>query len=387
MSVTALLVAMAPAFASPPAVRTLRVPDHGMQPQLALDRDGTLHLIYLTGDAQASDSNYLRIPSAGVISFADHAPVRVNTHAGSALAIGTIRGPHLSLGRNGMVHVAWMGSVSSEPKAPARQAPMLYTRSHPNGSFEPERNLITKYVGLDGGGTVAADAEGNVYVAWHAPAVPKADEASRRVFVARSSDDGTTFAAEEPIADDPLGACGCCGMELLAPPGGAVVGLFRTATRQVRRDTRAFVFQRTLDHHWSATLDPAETGTCQMSTYALADVPADVPADHQFLAAWETLGRVRFGMYSYRDLAKAHPHDVPGAERDSKHPTIAVDKGGNILIAWAVGTGWQKGGSVAWQMFDKQLTPIAGARGQAGGLPAHSRPAAFAGSGGFVVVY
>jgi hypothetical protein len=261
---------------------------------------------------------------------------------------------------------------------------MLYTRSREGGTFEPERNLITKYVGLDGGGTVAADDRGNVYVAWHAPAVPKGDEATRRVFVARSTDDGATFAREEPISDEPLGACGCCGMELLASPGGAVVGLFRTATQQVHRDTRAFLFQGSLDRHWSATLDPAETGTCQMSTYALAEVPAR----HQFIAAWETLGRIRFGVYSYRDMTTTdHPHDVPAAERSSKHPAVAIDKDGNVLVAWAVGTGWQRGGSVAWQVFDRELKPIAGARGTADGLPAWSRPAAFPASNGFVVLY
>jgi hypothetical protein len=383
MSIAALLIAMAPAIAAPPQVRTLRVPNNGVQPQLALDRDGTLHLIYLTGPAQSADINYLRTPTAGVVRFADHAPVRVNTHPGSALAIGTIRGPHLSLGRNGIVHVAWMGSANSDPKAPGKQAPMLYTRSRPDGTFEPERNLITKYAGLDGGGTVAADDRGNVYVAWHAPAEPKGDEASRRVFIARSTDDGATFAPEESLADEPLGACGCCGMALLAPPGGAVVGLFRTAHLQVHRDTRAFVFQGTLQRHWGGTLDPSETGTCQMSTYALADVPAQ----HQFLAAWETLGRIRFGVYSYKDVMTDHPHDVPGAERNSKHPTIALDNEGNALVAWSVGTGWQKGGSVAWQIFDRHLKPIPGARGVADGLPAWSCPAAFASSTGFVVVY
>lgn len=382
--VAAVLLAITSASAAPPEVRTLRVPDNGTQPQLALDRDGTFHLIYLTGDPNASNINYVRTQIADVVSFADHAPVRVNAHPGSALAIGTIRGPHLSVGRNGIVHVAWMGSAKSEPKAPGKQAPMLYTRSRPDGSFEPERNLITKHVGLDGGGTVAADDQGNVYVAWHAPGVAKGAEASRRVFVARSTDDGATFAPEEPIIDKLLGACGCCGMELLAPPGGAVVGLFRTATKQVHRDTRAFLFQGTLDRHWSATLEPSETSTCQMSTYALADVRGR----HQFIAAWETLGRIRFGVYSYRDVTADRAHDVPGADRNSKHPAVAIDKDGNVLIAWAVGTGWQKGGSVAWQVFDRDLKPIPGTAGTADGLPAWSRPAAFAApGGGFVVVY
>lgn len=367
-----------------PRVQTVRVPDAGLQPQCALDQHGIVHLIYLTGDAQAADITYVRTTD-NKLSFSE--PIRVNTTPGSALAIGTIRGPHLSLGHNGIVHVAWMGSGKSQPKAPGKQAPMLYTRLLPGKQkFEPERNLITKYVGLDGGGTVAADPNGNVYVAWHAPSVPKGDESTRRVFVARSTDDGATFAPEEPINDDNLGACGCCGMELLASPGGAVIGLFRTATEQVHRDTRAFLFQGTLERHWGGTLDPAKTGTCQMSTYALADI---LP-EHRFVAAWETLGKIRFGVYSYRSTTSDHPHDVPGAERKSKHPAVAVDAKGNILIAWAEGTGWEKGGAVAWQMFDRELHPVPDAHGRADGLPAWSRPAVAAlrdDDAGFVVIY
>lgn len=53
---------------------------------------------------------------------------------------------------------------------------MLYTRLNDAGDgFEPQRNVIQKRPGLDGGGSIAADAEGNVYVAWHAPNVNKGE--------------------------------------------------------------------------------------------------------------------------------------------------------------------------------------------------------------------
>ena len=370
------------AFAQPD-VRTVRVPHDGVQPRLAVGSDGVVHLIYLTGDAQSSDVNYVRATGGGGgLTFGE--PLRVNTYPGSALAVGTIRGPHLALGKNGRVHVAWMGSAKAQPKAPGKQAPMLYTRLGDDGRFEPERNLVTKFAGLDGGGTVAADPKGNVYVAWHAPGVPRGHESTRRVFIARSSDDGATFAPEQPVTDEGVGACACCGMQLLAPPGGAVVGLFRTATDQTQRDTHAFLFQGAFDRRWGGTLDPAQSATCMMSTYALADVPAH----HRFVAAWETLGRIRFGVYPYRDIRVGRPRDVPGAERDAKHPTVAVDRQGKFLIAWAEGTGWERGGSVAWQVFDRELRPVPNAAGRADGLPAWSRPAAFAEpQGGFVVVY
>jgi hypothetical protein len=291
----------------------------------------------------------------------------------------------MALGRDGVVHIAWMGSETAEPRKPHQGAPMLYTRLKEGGAFEPERNLVTTWPGLDGGGTVAADDAGNVYVAWHAPNKLNGPEWSRRVWVARSRDDGATFSAEVPLdSDEGLGVCACCGMELLAPTSDLLVGIYRTAHEQVHRDTRAFVIRDFAERRFAATLDPAETGTCQMSTYALAKMPT---GDH-FVAAWETLGQIRFGVYLLADPKASAPCEIPGAARDSKHPAVAIDANGNILIAWAVGTGWQKGGSVAWQVFDRTLKPIDGTSGRADGLPAWSRPAAYAApKGEFVVVY
>ena len=72
-------------------------------------------------------------------------------------------------------HVAWMGSNQAEPKADGGTAtPMLYSRLDDAGTcFEPQRNIIQAHPGLDGGGSVAADPLGNVYVTWHAPIVER----------------------------------------------------------------------------------------------------------------------------------------------------------------------------------------------------------------------
>jgi len=87
----------------------------------------------------------------------------------------------MALGRNGRVHVAWNGSAAATPMGPVnaesgrRESSMLSSRLKDDGTgFEPERSLMTHTFGLDGGGTVAADADGNVYVAWHgkAPGAP-----------------------------------------------------------------------------------------------------------------------------------------------------------------------------------------------------------------------
>ena len=65
---------------------------------------------------------------------------------------------------------------------------------------------------------------------------------------------------------------------------------------------------------------------------------------------------------------------------------LAVDEGGHILLAWAEGTGWQKGGSLAWQVFDEGLKPLAASRGSAPDVPVWSFGAVAATADGFVIV-
>src|SRR5207302_9883308 len=102
-----------------------------------------------------------------------------------------------ALAKNARVPVAWTGSTKAEPKAPGGVTPMIYTRLNDAGTaFEPERSLITSAVGLDGGGSVAADDSGNVYVAWHAPEPQTRGEANRRVWVARSTDEAKPSVGE-----------------------------------------------------------------------------------------------------------------------------------------------------------------------------------------------
>jgi hypothetical protein len=79
------------------------------------------------------------------------------------------------------------------PESGQRGAPMLYSRLSVDGTkFDPERSLMTHTFGLDGGGTIAADSSGNVYVAWHgkAPGAAKG-ETGRQVWIAISHSSAT----------------------------------------------------------------------------------------------------------------------------------------------------------------------------------------------------
>src|SRR5436190_13192365 len=105
-------------------VQSIKTPNGGLQPQAVIDSRGVIHLIYLYGDPAAAEIGYVR-KSPGASDFSP--PIRVNSHAGSAIALGTVRGAHLALGKSDRIHVAWNGSSKAEPKGPHNSAPMLYT--------------------------------------------------------------------------------------------------------------------------------------------------------------------------------------------------------------------------------------------------------------------
>jgi hypothetical protein len=379
------------AAAEPSSVEILRVPDGGVQPQVEIDDAGVAHLIYCTGDARHGDIYYLRlttrppvISGGSLIVFSK--PIRVNSQPGSAIAIGTVRGPHLALGRNNRLYVAWNGSDVAEPKAgepgAANRTPMLYTRLNDSGdAFEPQRNVIQKYAGIDGGGAIAADKDGNVYIAWHAPEA-EPGEASRRVWLSRSHDDGATFDVERAISPEMSGACGCCGLDIAVGGGGQVAVLFRTARESINRDMVLLVSS---DHGKSfavAGKDPMKLATCAMTTAAFART------DDGLLAAWETQSQIRFARRGEKPAVRLGIGSVPGAGGNRKHPAIAVNSAGEFIIAWAEDTGWNCGGSVSWQVFSKDGTAEPGKSGHENGLPVWSSPAVYADrDGSFKVLY
>ncbi len=365
------------AAAEAPRVQLLRTPGGGIQPQTVVDSEGTVHLIYYKGDSASGDIFYVRrSPGEKVFS----SPIQVNSGRGSAIAIGTIRGAQLAVGRNGRAHVAWNGHA---PKGGAwREAPMLYTRLNDAGSgFEPERDVITRARGLDGGGSVAADSRGNVYVFWHAPTPGKTNgEAGRALFVARSADDGKTFGPERPAISRQTGACGCCGMKAFADSHGNLLALYRAASEKVNRDQVLLMSRDSAAGFKIAFTHPWEIAACPMSSASFSETREGV------LAAWETEGDVYLARVHPQTWKVSKPVSPPGAGK-RKHPVAVSNARGETLLAWTEGTGWAKGGAVAWQVYDPAGEPTS-AKGRADGVPVWSLVSAFPGpDGGFVIVY
>jgi hypothetical protein len=361
------------------AVIRVRVPGGGIQPQAAVD-GGLVHMIYYRGEPAAGDVYYTRTADGGR-TFAP--PLRVNSRPGSAIAAGNIRGAHIAVGRNGRVHVAWMGSGKAEPKAPDGGAPMLYTRLDDAGAaFEPERNVIRSRPGLDGGGSIAADREGTVVVAWHAPGDGAHVEGNRRVWVARSADDGATFSEEQPASGEPTGACGCCGMRAFCDGRGTQYVLYRSAGEVVHRDMHLLVSTDRGKSFRGRRLHPWTVAKCMMSSSSLAEGKEAV------YAAWETEHQIYLAALEPGTLKASPPAALPGKGGPRSHPAVAAGAGGAVLVAWIEGMRWATGGTLAWQVLDREGKPVPGAAGREDGVPAWSLVAAFPRpDGGFTIVY
>jgi hypothetical protein len=361
-------------------VRLVKVPDGGIQPQAVVDGKGVLHLLYFKGDPANGDLFYVR-RGPGQKRFS--APLRVNSQPGSAVAVGGIRGGQIAIGKGGRVHVAWNGSGKALPRAPGRYtSPMLYTRLNDEGAaFEPQRNLMTRSTALDGGGSVAADEAGNVFVVWHGlPMDGKSGEDHRTVWLAHSADEGKTFSREVAILPKPTGVCGCCGLRIFADKQGVFV-LYRSATDTVHRDMHLLfsrdhgkTFRDVLAHPW-------RVGTCPMSSEAFTEGAGQV------FGAWDTAGQVYFTRLDPETGKAGPPQPAPGPGSNRKHPALAVNGKGQMLLVWTEGVGWQRGGALVWQLYEHGKATSQRGR-LADGVPVWGLPAAVVlADGTFLIIH
>lgn len=272
-------------------------------------------------------------------------PIRVNSREGSALAAGTMRGPQLAVGKIGDVHVAWMGGngaakVLIEGK---ETTPMVYTRlAEDRRSFEPERTVNTRAGGLDGGGSVAADQNGNVWVIWHGIPPGLQGEENRRLFVARSRNAGKTFETEFEAKTPQKGACACCGMKAFAGKDGQLFVLYRTVQETVKRPEALLVshdqgksFQAVLSDLW-------ESSTCPASSVSIQ------PVNGGIVSAWETRGNV-FATAYIDGTTKPMVSPERGVKR--KFPFALSNAKGEMLLTWVQDVGWGTSGKLGWQIF------------------------------------
>jgi hypothetical protein len=119
-------------------------------------------------------------------------------------------------------------------------------------------------------------------------------------------------------------------------------------------------------------------GSCPVSSASISETSG------QILTAAETHGRVFFVRF---DPKTGHVSSPVSPAIQAKHPVAIGNARGEVLLAWAEGTGWNNRGSVAWQIYDAEGKPLP-AKGRADGLPVWSLPTAFVEpDGNFAIIY
>jgi hypothetical protein len=91
-----------------------------------------------------------------------------------------------------------------------------------------------------------------------------------------------------------------------------------------------------------------------MTTFALAQGPTGIQA------AWETQHQIHTAILNPATGTASNVAPISG-DAVRKHPTITINKAGNRLIAWTEGTAWARGGTVAWELQDRNGARLNGA--------------------------
>lgn len=350
-------------------VRIESLPEPGLQPQVAVGSGGVVHLVYLLGEPGACDVRYTNRPVKGGTWTT---PVTVNSEPRTAIATGTIRGAQLALGKGDSVQVVWNGSTGGK-KARMMHAPLFHARLVPGANtFSPQQNLLGDTTALDGGASIAADGKGGVSLVWHAAPAGATGESSRLVYERRSKDDGLSFSTPAPLNLDQPGVCACCSLRAQLADDGTLTVLYRGARSQASRGM--VLLTRRNDRSRQVTIDDWNVAACPMSSASL------IPSGQGLLAAWENEGRISTGIVG----ATANGVQRTGPA-NAKHPALARNEQGWTLITSVMGSGWNKAGTLHWDLMNAEGRITAS--GSGGKLPTWSFPAAHScPDGSFVVL-
>jgi hypothetical protein len=97
-------------------------------------------------------------------------------------------------------------------------------------------------------------------------------------------------------------------------------------------------------------LHPWKVSMCPMSTMGISE-GTDLVA-----TTWETDGKIYLSKIRL-GLPTSAPIGMPGTAKGRKFSSVVVNNKGEMLVVWAEGVGWNKGGNLVWQAFDNKGKP------------------------------
>jgi hypothetical protein len=132
-------------------------------------------------------------------------------------------------------------------------------------------------------------------------------------------------------------------------------------------------------------LDNWKIETCPMSSAAFAEDPGS-----EIYAAWENDGQIYFRLIQrpkdFRELIGRRTVSPPGKGGGRKHPALAFNNKGDMLLAWTEGTGWNRGGSLVWQVYNNE-GKLGESGNKKGAIPVWGLPSVIAEPDGRFVIF
>ena len=337
----------------------IRTPNSGLVPEVSLDKNGILHMTY----GKDSDGYYVQSRDGGK-TFSS--PVQLNRRPGT-VTVGGERGPKIAIGKDGAIHVAWLGDYQ-------RKGGIWYTRSTDGGrTFEPERNLLDTETGTDEA-TIAADQDGNVFVLWLDGRTPEdsRNPGSTPIFMVASTNNGATFSADQPLKYQlDKRACSCCRIEAVVGKDGYLYVAFRTGYQNIR-DFYLLKGRKTENNF---RLVPVSADNWELEACPMSGPSFTVEDNGQVLISWMSRNRVYWSISNTEASNFAPRVTTPQGGEGENHPVVLSNHKGQVLLVW------KEGPQANWAIYtmDGKFT---GQRGNAGVLNGRSKPEAFLGTDG-----
>lgn len=303
-------------------VNIIQAPIGSLVPDVVMDNNGILHMVY----AKNQNAYYVRSTDNGT-TFS--VPVKVNLTGSVEYKMGE-RGPKISVGSDGVIHIAWMDLWSSGVNTFAR-----YTRSTDGGLTFEAPKAVSVTTGIDGV-TLAADGNNNVVVFWHvmAPIQTTIPEATW-LHMSRSINNGVSFITDTNVViNNHSGlACTMCMTRARFGIDGKVYLLFRSAENNIRdfyvlkgyATQNNFTAIRVNSDNWNINYCPMVGPELEISNSGL-QYCAFMSDSHVYWTVSDS---------SISNFTLHVP--TPLSETDEIYPTAIANNSGKVLFVWQVG--------------------------------------------------
>ena len=305
-------------------VTVIPVPNGGEAADAKITADGTIHLLYQSGDipyyVKSSDNGATFSAPIPAVEKAARKPDLV--FLASAMAVGKGQAVYIAMMTNN-----WKTKLSGVPEG------LVYASLAPGAkAFTPVRSLNNK---PSEGFSLAADDKGNVAATW----------LSDKLYVNLSHDGGKTFTPNAEI-NSSYNPCNCCTTRATYSPDGSLAVLYREETNDQRDMYLVIIGKDGREKRTLVSETLWKVNACPMTYYSTS------ASKDGYIAAWPTKGNIYFARLD-KAGNRLSPGEIPTPGRSGMRTglTALAAPDGKSLVAW------KHLDELGWQVYDEQGRP------------------------------